>query len=83
MHDGAAGAADRLEAALDQLGPGLGQHLDRDIVGDQLLLDQLADKAKSVSEAAGKPTSISLKPSLTSSSNIRRLRSGPIGSTSA
>ena len=36
---------------------------------------------KSVSDAAGKPTSISLKPSLTNSSNIRRLRSGPIGST--
>ena len=38
--------ADRLEAALDQLGPGLGQHLDRHIIGDQPLLDQLADESK-------------------------------------
>ncbi len=36
VHDGAAGAADRLEAALDQLGPGLGQNLDRDIVRDEV-----------------------------------------------
>src|ERR1044071_9872736 len=40
-------------------------------------------KAKSVSEAAGNPTSISLKPSFTSISNMRRFFSGPIGSTSA
>ena len=40
-------------------------------------------KSKSVSEAEGKPTSISLKPMRHSSSNMRRLRSGPMGSTSA
>ncbi len=40
-------------------------------------------KSKSVCEAAGKPTSISLKPSRTSRSNMRLLRSGPIGSTRA
>ncbi len=49
-------------------------------------------KAKSVSEAAGNPTSISLKPRLSrrslkprlsNSSNMRRLRSGPIGSIRA
>src|SRR5262249_5826956 len=40
-------------------------------------------KLKSVSEADGKPTSISLKPSFTSVSNMRSLRSGPIGSISA
>src|SRR5215469_6651442 len=40
-------------------------------------------KLKSVSEAAGKPTSISLKPSFTSMSNRRRFFSAPIGSISA
>ena len=40
-------------------------------------------KSKSVWLAAGKPTSISLKPIRTSSSNIRRLRAGLIGSISA
>ena len=44
MHDRAPGAADRLEGALDQLGARLGQHLDRDVVGDQVLLDELADE---------------------------------------
>ncbi len=42
----------------------------------------LRTKSKSVFEAAGKPTSISLIPSLTSSSNIRCLRAGSIGFTS-
>src|SRR6185295_4774325 len=40
-------------------------------------------KSKSVSDAAGKPTSISLKPIWQSSLNIRVLRSESIGSTSA
>src|SRR5262249_27930844 len=40
-------------------------------------------KSKSVSDAAGKPTSISLKPILQSSLNMRVLRSESIGSTSA
>ena len=40
-------------------------------------------KSKSVCEAAGKPTSISLKPVLTSMSNMRRLRAASIGSISA
>ena len=40
-------------------------------------------KSKSVCEAAGKPTSISLKPMLTSMSNMRRLRAGSMGSISA
>ena len=34
------GAVDRLVGALDQLGPRLGEHRDRDVVGDQLLLDE-------------------------------------------
>ena len=36
----------RLVGALDQLVPALGQHLDRDVVGDQVLLDQLADEVE-------------------------------------
>ena len=40
-------------------------------------------KSKSVCEAAGKPTSISLNPMRMSRSNMRFLRSMPIGSTSA
>jgi hypothetical protein len=51
---------ERLEGALDQVLARLGQHLDRDVVGDQVLLDQLRTKSKSVCEADGKPTSISL-----------------------
>ena len=39
-------------------------------------------KSKSVCEAEGKPTSISLKPMPTSASNMRSLRSWPIGSIS-
>ena len=46
MHDRAPGAADRLEGALDQLGARLRQHLDRHVVGDQVLLDELADKVE-------------------------------------
>ncbi|CAM5780656.1 hypothetical protein CPER28S_00642 [Cellulomonas persica] len=40
-------------------------------------------KSKSVCDAAGKPTSISLKPMSTSSSNISSLRAGFIGSIRA
>ena len=40
-------------------------------------------KSKSVCDAAGKPTSISLKPVRTSRSNMRRLRAASIGSISA
>ena len=40
-------------------------------------------KSKSGCDDDGKPTSISLKPSRTSKSNMRRFRSGPIGSTKA
>src|SRR5258708_3888821 len=40
-------------------------------------------KSKSVSDAAGKPTSISLKPIVQSSLNIRALRSESIGSIRA
>jgi hypothetical protein len=46
VHDRAAGAAQRLVGALDQLLPALCQHLDRHIVGDQVLLDELPDEVE-------------------------------------
>src|SRR5262249_34382127 len=55
VHDGAAGAADRREAALDQFGPGLGEHLDSHVIGNQVLLDQLADETKIGFRRCGKP----------------------------
>ena len=44
MYDRLLGTAQGLEGPLDQLVAGLGQHLDRDVVGDQVLLDELADE---------------------------------------
>src|SRR5690606_1198262 len=40
--DGLLGAAERLEGAFDQLGPGLGEHLDHHVVGDPAFFDDLA-----------------------------------------
>ena len=83
MHDGAAGAADRLEAALDQLGPGLGQHLDRDVVRDEVLLDELADKVK-VGFRRGRKSDLDLlEAELDEELEHPPLAVGPIGSTSA
>ena len=39
-------ALQRLERAADQRLARLGQHLDRDVVGDQVLVDQLADEVE-------------------------------------
>src|SRR6185437_3731504 len=44
VHDGPPGAADRVERLLDQLRARLGEDLDRDVVGDQPLFDDLANK---------------------------------------
>ena len=46
VHDRPRRALDALVGALDQLLPALHQHLDRDVVGDQVLLDQLADEVE-------------------------------------
>ena len=55
------GASQRLVGALDQLLAGLGEHLDDDVVGDQVLLDELPHEVEvGLADAAGKPTSISL-----------------------
>ena len=61
VHDRLLGAAQRLVGALDQLLAGLGEHLDHDVVGDQVFArSSIRTKSKSVWLAAGKPTSISL-----------------------
>ena len=46
VHDGPRRALTGLVGALDQLRAGLGQHLDRDVVRDQVLLDDLADEVE-------------------------------------
>ena len=71
------------ERAADQFLAGLRQHLDRDVVRDAALSIRRRTKSNSVCEAEGKPTSISLKPMPTSVSNMRSLRSWPIGSIRA
>ena len=44
VHDRAPGARETLVRAVDQLRPALHQHLDDDVVGDEVLLDQQADE---------------------------------------
>ena len=46
VDDRLAGTPDRLVGALDQLGPALGQDLDGDVVGDQVVDDQLAHEVE-------------------------------------
>ena len=46
VHDRLLGAADRLIGALDQVVPGLGQHLDDDVIRDAALLDQHPDEVE-------------------------------------
>ena len=40
VHDGLLGATDRVEGALDEVVTALRQHLDRDVVGDHVVLDE-------------------------------------------
>jgi hypothetical protein len=44
VDDRAPGSAQRLERALDQMVAALGEHLDRDVFGNHVLLDQRADE---------------------------------------
>ena len=46
MHDRLAGTPDRLVGALDQLGTALGQHLDRDVLGHEVVDDELAHEVE-------------------------------------
>ena len=46
VHDRLLGAADRLEGALDEVLARLGQHLDDDVIGDHVLLDEHAHEVE-------------------------------------
>ena len=59
MHDRARSAAQRLERAKDQLLARLRQHLDRDVVGNEIFIDQLA--AHSVTGRAALPDEIEMR----------------------
>jgi len=70
--------------ALDQLAAALRQDLDRDVGGNQILFDQLADEVEvRLPKPTGTRTSISLKPIATRAWNICSLRAGSIGSMRA
>ena len=60
MNDRLIGAADRFERALDQRLPGLREHLNDHVVRDEVFSMICRTKSKSVCDADGKPTSISL-----------------------
>jgi hypothetical protein len=59
VDDGALGAADRLERTVDQVLPALHQDLDRDVVGDHVLLDELPDEVV-VGLAGGRESDLDL-----------------------
>jgi hypothetical protein len=46
VHQGRRRAFDGLERPGDQFGPGLGQDLDADVIGNRVLLDDLADEVE-------------------------------------
>ncbi len=46
VHDGPPGALQALVGPVDQLGPALHEHLDGDVVGNQVLLDEEADEVE-------------------------------------
>ena len=55
VHDGLLGAAQRLVGPLDQVVAGLGQHLDGDVIGDQVVPDELADEVEVGLAGRGEP----------------------------
>ena len=55
VHDRALGADDRLVGPRDEGVPGLGEHLDRDIVGDQVVVDEAAHEVEVGLTGAGEP----------------------------
>ena len=54
MHDGPPGALQRVQGGLDQVFPGLGEHLDRHVLGHRIRLDQLTQKFPLTSRRGGK-----------------------------
>ncbi len=80
VHDGAGCALPPPpDGARDQVLARLGHDHEGHVLGDEVFVDEAAHKVKSVCEAAGKPTSISLKPMRTSSKKSFILRSPFIG----
>ena len=59
VHGGLAGADQRLDGALDQLLPGLGQHRDADVVGHPAGLDEAADEVE-IGLAGGREADLDL-----------------------
>jgi len=79
VHDGPAGALQALVRPVDELGPALHQHLDGDVVRDQVVLDEQADEVVVGLRRRRNPTSISLNPILTRVSNSVACAPGPSG----
>jgi hypothetical protein len=76
------GAFEAFEAGLDQVLARLGEHLHQHVIGDAAAT-RPRDEIEIGRARAGKPTSISLQPTLTSRSKKRIFFSAPIGSISA
>jgi hypothetical protein len=83
VHDRPRRALHALVGALDQLLAALHEHLDGDVVGDAVLLDQLAHEVEVGLAGRGEADLDLLEAHRTSSSNMRSLRVGSIGSMSA
>ncbi len=66
MDDGARRTLNGLKCFTDDMVTALGQHLNGDVVRDAVAIDQGAQEVVLGLDAAGKPTSISLKPILMS-----------------
>ncbi len=79
VHDGLLGPSDRIEGALDEVFAGLGQDLDDDIIGDEVLLDEHAHEIEVSLRCRGEADLDLLVPHSTSSSNMRFLRPGGHG----
>ena len=83
MHDGVAGAGNGLVGPLDQLGATLHQHLDRHVVGDAVLFDDLADEVE-VRLRGGRKTDLDLlEPHPHQRLEELSLRAGSMGSINA
>jgi hypothetical protein len=83
MHDGPACTLEGVDGAADQVLARLRQHLDGDVVGDVVALDQLADEVE-VGLRGGREGDLDLlETDLAERANMRILRSAFIGSKSA
>jgi hypothetical protein len=83
VDDGAARALQRFEGAADQRLARLRQHLDGDVGGDQVLVDQLAHEVEFHLRGRGEADLDLLEADLHQRWNMRSLRGMSIGSISA